>query len=107
MAHTEITKNNFETEVLQSKVPVLLYFRQEENRDCAMQWDVLCKIEEKYKADLKIGRVNVDDQPMLALNYQVLQTPTVVLMHLGVFINRKAELADETEIEAMLDEIRA
>ena len=83
-----VTNDNFEEEVLASKVPVILDFWA----DWCMPWKMQSPILDAFAAEMggkvKIGKVNVDEEAALALKYQIMSIPTLVLMDQGVFIKR-------------------
>ena len=103
MAEVTITKQNFETEVLGSKIPVLLDFWAVWCGPCQMLAPGLAQIEEEYEGKAKIGKVNVDEQMELAQQFGVMSIPTLVVIKDGklakqvVGYRNKAQLADLLE----------
>lgn len=97
-----ITNDNFEQEVLAAKVPVVLDFWAEWCEPCRMQGRIIDELAEELDGKVKFGKVNVDEQAALALKYQVLSIPTLVVMHYGIFKTRTAGLQDKAEILALL-----
>ena len=75
MAVVTITKENFEQEVLQSAKPVLLDF-----------WASWCGPEER--TDVKVGKVNVDEQPELAGQFGVMSIPTLLVFEQGKLVRQ-------------------
>ena len=86
MAALHITKENFETEVLQSEKPVLVDFWAEWCGPCQM---LLPTIEELAGevTDAKICKVNVDEQPELAGQFGVMTIPTLIVFKGGKVVN--------------------
>lgn len=86
MSVLTITKNNFEEEVIKSDKPVLLDFWATWCGPCRM---VSPTIEEvaKETTDLKVGKVNVDEQPELAKSFRVMSIPTLVVLKDGKVTN--------------------
>lgn len=86
MSVLTITKNNFEEEVMKSDKPVLLDFWATWCGPCRM---VSPTIEEvaKETADIKVGKVNVDEQPELAKEFRVMSIPTLVVLKEGKITN--------------------
>ena len=83
-----VTNDNFEEEVLASKVPVILDFWADWCMPCKMQSPILDAFAAEMGDKVKIGKVNVDEEAALALKYQIMSIPTLVLMDQGVFIKR-------------------
>lgn len=102
MAVVTITNDNFEQEVLAAKIPVVLDFWAEWCEPCRMQEQVIDRLAEELDGKVKFGKVNVDEQAALALKYQVLSIPTLVVMHYGIFKTRAVGLQDKAEILELL-----
>ena len=79
MAVVTITKENFEQEVLQSAKPVLLDFWASWCGPCRMLSPVVDEVAEE-RTDVKVGKVNVDEQPELASAFAVQSIPTLVII---------------------------
>ncbi len=86
MAVMHVTKENFEAEVLQSEKPVLVDFWAGWCAPCKMGAPVLEEIAAEV-ADVKITKVNVDEQPELAQKFQVMSIPTMVLIKEGKVVD--------------------
>ena len=85
MAELKITKNNFESEVLRSEVPVLLDFWATWCPPCRMLSPIIEEIAGEYEGRAKVGKVNVDEAAL----FRVENIPTMVVMKEG----KVAELA--------------
>ena len=88
MKIVKVTDNNFEQEVLACKEPVLLDFWADWCGPCKMQAPILDTFAEEMGDRIKVCKVNVDEEAALALKYQVMSIPTLVLMDQGVFVKR-------------------
>ena len=87
MAVITITKENFEQEVLQSAKPVLLDFWASWCGPCRMLSPVVDEVAEE-RTDVKVGKVNVDEQPELAGEFGVMSIPTLLVFEQGKLVRQ-------------------
>lgn len=80
------TKSNFNEEVLQSDVPVLVDFWASWCAPCRMLGPVIDEISEEAQG-FKVGKINVDEQPELAAKYNVMSIPTVMVFKNGAVVS--------------------
>ena len=80
---TAVTEQSFDEEVLQSDKPVLVDFWAEWCGPCHAVAPVLDRIVEDRNGDLKLVKVNIDEQPALSLRYGVQSIPTIILFKDG------------------------
>lgn len=102
MAVVTITNDNFEEEVLACKIPVIIDFWADWCGPCKMQAPIFEALAEELDGKVKFGKVNVDEEAVLALKYQVMSIPTMVVMNYGIFQKRAAGLQDREAILEMM-----
>jgi len=100
----EFTDTNFKEEVLDFKGVVLIDFWAEWCGPCRMQGPIIDKLSEKYStnADVKIGKLNVDDSQQTAMKYNVMSIPTLLYIKNGQVVDILVGLRPEGDIEAKL-----
>ena len=89
MSVMTITNSNFDAEVLKESKPVLLDFWASWCGPCRMVSPIIDEIASE-RADLKVGKVNVDEQPELAAKFGVMSIPTLIVMKDGKVVNQTA-----------------
>lgn len=101
MAVLHLTKDNFDEEVFNSPIPVLVDFWATWCGPCQMIGPVIEEIGGEV-TDAKICKVDVDDQPELARKYKVLSIPTLMVFKDGELVKRESGAKSKEEILAML-----
>lgn len=101
MSVIEITSANFESEVLQSEKPVLLDFWAAWCGPCRMLSPVIDEIAEENN-DIKVGKINVDEQSDLAQKFGIMSIPTIAVIKNGQTIDTKVGVRPKQEILDML-----
>lgn len=101
MAVIKITKENFQSEVVQSDKPVLLDFWATWCGPCRMVSPIVDQIADE-RSDIKVGKINVDEQPELAQQFRIISIPTLVVMKDGQIANKAVGAMPKEEILALL-----
>ncbi len=84
----KVTTNTFKTEVLESKIPVVVDFWAQWCRPCLMVAPILEEIASEYEGRVKIAKINVDEEPALANQYRIASIPTMLLFQNGEIKNQ-------------------
>lgn len=93
----KINKDNFDKEVKESKVPVLIDFWAAWCGPCKMQGPVLDEIAGEYN-DVKIGKINVDEEQMLAVEFGITSIPTLMVFKEGKAVETLVGLRSKEEL---------
>ena len=101
MSAININKNNFQNEVLNSEKPVLLDFWASWCGPCRMVSPIVDEIAAE-RGDIKVGKVNVDEERELAAQFGVMSIPTLVVMKGGKVVNKTVGARPKSQILAML-----
>ena len=101
MSVTKITKDNFQELVLNSDREVLLDFWAPWCGPCRMVVPIVEEIA-RERSDIKVGKINVDENPELAGQFGVMSIPTLVVMKNGKIVNQSMGAKPKSAILAML-----
>ena len=102
MAALKITKDNFQTEVLEAKETVLVDFWASWCGPCKMIGPIIDQIADE-RSDVKVCKVNVDDEQELAVQFKVMSIPTLLVFKEGKVVNQSLGAKPKAAILAMLD----
>ena len=101
MAAININQNNFHNEVMNSEKKVLLDFWAPWCAPCRMVIPLVDEIA-KERTDIKVGKINVDENPELAKQFGVFSIPTLVVMENGKIVRKEQGARPKKAILAML-----
>lgn len=101
MAIIEVNKDNFEEEVLKSDKKVLVDFWADWCGPCKMLSPVIDKLAEELD-DVKVCTVNVDTEPTISIEYNIMSIPTLIVFENCVEVNRSVGLVSKEEVLELL-----
>ena len=101
MAIIEVNKDNFEEEVLKSDKKVLVDFWADWCGPCKMLSPVIDKLAEELE-DVKVCTVNVDTEPTISIEYNIMSIPTLLVFENCVEVNRSVGLVSKEEVLELL-----
>lgn len=97
----ELNKDNFESEVLTSNKPVVIDFWATWCMPCKMMSPIIDEIAEEND-NIKVCKVNVDEQPELASTFKISGIPTIVCLKDGMVVNQSVGVRPKEDIEKMI-----
>ena len=101
----EITDNNFETEVANSPLPVLVDFWAEWCGPCRMLAPTIEELAEEYTDKIKVGKLDTDNNRDIAVKFGISAIPTVILFQNGEVAKKFVGLTSKSDLKAALDAI--
>ena len=99
-----VTDEEFESTVLQSDKPVILDFWAEWCQPCKMLSPTVEEIAGEYEASVKVGKLNVDDNPATATKYGIRGIPTLLFFKGGQVVQQLVGVKSKSEIKKVIDE---
>ena len=102
MSYINVTKQNFEAEVLQSDKPVLVDFWASWCGPCRMVGPIIEEIAQE-REDIKVVKINVDEEAELAAQFQIMSIPTLMVFQEGKIANQALGALPKHQILALLD----
>ena len=103
----EFTDSNFQSEVLESTVPVLVDFWAPWCGPCRMIGPVIEELSAENAGSFKVGKVNVDDNNRLAMTYNVASIPTIMIFSGGRLVQQFMGVQPKAKLQQSLDEAKS
>ena len=101
----EVTDSNFDQEVLQAAVPVLVDFWAPWCGPCRMAAPIVHEVGEKYEGKAKVVKVNVDESPEVSSKYGIRSIPSLFLFKAGAVVDQAVGVQSAAQLAKMLDAV--
>lgn len=101
----KFTTDNFEKEVLQSELPVLVDFYADWCEPCKMMAPIVEGLAQGYDGKVKVGKLNIDDEMEIAQQYRVMSIPTFILFKDGKAVETSVGAMSKDELESKLQKV--
>lgn len=102
MSVVTITSKNFEEEVSNSNIPVLLDFWASWCGPCKMVSPIVDQVADELQGKVKVGKINVDEEQELAQAFNIMSIPTLIVINNGKLVNQSVGVKSKEEIIAMI-----
>lgn len=100
-----LTDVDFETEVLDANLPVLVDFWASWCPPCKMVEPIMDALAEEYDGRLKVGKLNVDLNPRVRSQYRIIGVPTFVVFNAGEEVQRRVGAQSKIQLQELLSEV--
>jgi len=105
MSEVQLTENNWEEEVIQSDKPVLVDFWAPWCGPCRMVSPIVSELAQEYAGKLKVGKLNTDEEPGIAVKYGIMSIPTLMIFKNGEVADQIIGAAPKEYFTQKLDKI--
>ncbi len=103
----KITDGNFDAEVKESKLPVLVDFYADWGGPCKMMAPLVAQLSEEFEGTCKVGKCNVDENPQTASMFRVMSIPTFVLFLDGKAVDTVVGAVSKTALQEKIKQVLA
>ena len=104
MALLHLTDSNFKKEVLESDLPVLVDYWATWCGPCRMIAPLLEELAQEYERQLKIGKINIEENPRIPTQYGVMSIPTLMLFKKGQVVDQASGALSRAELKKRISE---
>ena len=101
----KITSANFEKEVLNSDIPVVVDFFAQWCGPCKMMAPIIGQLAEEFAGKCKIGKCDIDEDITLAQKYRVMQVPTLVFFKNGEVVGTSLGVVSKNDLAAKISQL--
>lgn len=105
MSIVKLTSESFEETVLKSDKPYVVDFWAEWCGPCKMLSPVIDELAGEYGDRMNFGKVNIDEEPMLAMEYRIMSIPTIAIYQNGEVVQKAIGVRDKEEYVELFDKI--
>ena len=102
-----LNSQNFEEEVLKSKLPVLVDFSADWCGPCKMMAPMIDEFAEEYEGELKVGKINVDQSPDIAQKYKAMSIPMFAFFKNGEVVETAVGALNKAKLQGIIDKVLA
>ena len=100
----KLASGNFETEVYQSEIPVLVDFYADWCGPCKAMAPVVETLADEYAGKAKVGKMNTDENQDIAMEYGIMSIPTFLVFKGGKVVNKMIGMQDKRNLVAAIEE---